>query len=70
MGLVCARQDIQVNLQNAIEARVECKPYENNDFTAKKMAELSARKTDVVAQRLENMGKILEKLEVDPVQTS
>eukprot|EP00959_Pyramimonas_sp_CCMP1952_P118503 2477809-Pyramimonas_sp.AAC.1 len=65
----CASQDIQVNLQTAIEARVECKPYENNDFTAKKMAELSAKKADVVAQRLENMKKLLQTLEIDPMET-
>eukprot|EP00240_Pyramimonas_obovata_P011236 CAMPEP_0118929280 /NCGR_PEP_ID=MMETSP1169-20130426/6326_1 /TAXON_ID=36882 /ORGANISM="Pyramimonas obovata, Strain CCMP722" /LENGTH=121 /DNA_ID=CAMNT_0006871439 /DNA_START=270 /DNA_END=635 /DNA_ORIENTATION=- len=63
-------KDIQVNLQNVIEARVECKPYENNDFTAKKMAELSAKKADVVAQRLENMQNILKKIEVNPMDTS
>jgi hypothetical protein len=58
-----------VNLQTVIEARVECKPYENNDFAAKKMAELSAKKADIVEQRLQNMEDLLLTLESDPMES-
>lgn len=52
-------QTLQVGLHSAVEARIENKPSNKNDFIAKKTAELSSRKVQVVRQRLEAMIALL-----------
>mmetsp|Transcript_29893 Transcript_29893/g.41370 ORF Transcript_29893/g.41370 Transcript_29893/m.41370 type:complete len:121 (-) Transcript_29893:90-452(-) len=50
---------IQLQMQLAIESRVECKPFEYNDIEAKMECELAMQKVEVVQSRLKRMKNML-----------